>query len=435
MKCLLWILLVPLLVQAAEPEVRVRSQLLPADTVLVGGTVSLQVDLLVDTWFDAAPQLPALKLDGAVVAAPSSEATHLNERIDGKAFFGLRLSYQITPQQAKPFDIPALAIQVTPGQGSGPVMVKSPPQHFVARQPAGAGQGRHLVARALQFTQQLEHSHQPLRVGDSVTRRLQVRAEGAQAMLIPAPAFSEIDGLRRYVQPPVVAPLSDGRGGISGGQREDAVTYVVTEAGHYRLPPIELQWWDADSGEAHSASVPALELEASGAAVYQAPFSISDDLRALGRTARVHIASHWLLATCALVLLGGLVYFGRGWYLTLRDAWGRWRQRRKAAWLASAEHAWRQIPGQLRQEPPQLSALYLWIRRTTGCREMSTGLPSLPAAVSKCLLAFLGARYGASLRQAATAAQVVDTLPALRRTVTEQNRPSSGRHGLKKLNP
>ncbi|MCO7515168.1 hypothetical protein NJF44_07280 [Pseudomonas guariconensis] len=435
MKRLLLLLLLPLLAQAAEPEVRVRSQLLPAEGVLVGGTLTLQVDLLVDTWFDAAPNLPPLKLEGAVVSAPSSEGAHLNERIDGKAFFGLRLSYQITPQQAKAFDIPALAIEVTPGQGSGPVKVYSQAQHFVARQPAGGGQGQHLVARQVRFTQQLEYAHQPLRVGDSVTRRVQVQAEDAQAMLIPAPTFADIEGLRRYLQTPVVAPLSDGRGGVSGGRRDDAVTYVVTEAGHYRLPAIELKWWDAESGEARTATLPALELEASGPAAYQAPFSIRDDLRALGQGARVQVAGHWLLIVTAALVVGVIGYLGRGWSQMPRDAWRRWRARRRQAWLASAAYAWRQVPGQLAQQPPQLGALYLWLRRATGCREMNTGLGALPVAVSKCLLAFLRARYGVSPQDTATTSQLMEALPALRRAVDEHTRPASPRHGLKKLNP
>ncbi|EJT84021.1 hypothetical protein PPS11_26966 [Pseudomonas putida S11] len=43
---------------------RVQSRLVPPDGALVGGTVSLQVDLLVDSWFTAAPVLPQLQLVG-----------------------------------------------------------------------------------------------------------------------------------------------------------------------------------------------------------------------------------------------------------------------------------------------------------------------------------------------------------------------------------
>lgn len=422
--------------ETAEPQIKVRSQLLPADSALVGGTLSLQVDLLVDTWFSDAPQLPKLNLAGAVVSEPGGEAVHLNEQIDGKPFFGLRFSYQIIPQQAGSFAIPPLDIRVTPGQGKGPVMVRSPPQRFIARQPAGAGEGdaQRLVARQVTFTQTLKRSHEPLRVGDSIERHLHVEATGAQAMLIPPPGFVEISGLQRYVRPPSVRPLSDGRGGVSGGLRDDAVTYVVNEAGHYRLPAIELHWWDAASGEARTVSVPAVEIESAAAAGYQAPFSITEDLRELGRRTQVHIAGHWLLLLGALLLVGGAACLWLRWGTTLRGAWKRRQQARQRAWLDSPEYAWQQVRRQLEGEPTELGALYLWIRRTSGCREMNTHAGGLSDTVRKPLLGFLRARYGRE-RNAFAPTELIDALPTLRQSTVRRFTESPGKHGLKPLNP
>ncbi|AGI24302.1 hypothetical protein H681_12160 [Pseudomonas sp. ATCC 13867] len=431
----LLMLFMPLWALAAEPQVKVRSQLLPADSVLVGGTLSLQVDLLVDTWFSDAPRLPKLNLDGAVVSEPGGEAVHLNEQIEGTPFFGLRFTYQITPQQARSFEIPALAIQVSPGQGSGPVTVHSQPQRFVARRPVGAEGGeQRLVARQVSVTQTLKRSHEPLRVGDSVERRLHIEAEGAQAMLIPPPGFAEISGLKRYLQSPSVGPLSDGRGGSDGGVRDDGVTYVIAEAGEYRLPAIELHWWDATTGEARTASVPALEIEASAAAGYQAPFSITEDLRELGRKTQVRIAGHWLLLLGALLLVGVLGYAWRSQGAALLGTWKRWRQARRQAWLESPEYAWRQVRSQLESTPAELGALYLWIRRMSGCREMSRHASEFPNAPRNALLGFLGARYGRERNVGATT-ELIDALPALHRTTLERAEDSSRKDGLKPLNP
>lgn len=162
---LLSLLFWPLLGLAAEPVVKVRAQLLPAESVMVGGTLTLQVDLLVDTWFSQPPELPSMTVAGAMVSEPSSEATHLNEKIDGKTFFGLRYRYQITPQNAGAFTLPALDIQVQPGQGSGPVKIASPPLHFTAKALAGdsGGAGQPLVASEVTISQELKASHEPLR--------------------------------------------------------------------------------------------------------------------------------------------------------------------------------------------------------------------------------------------------------------------------------
>ncbi|MCP1625947.1 hypothetical protein [Pseudomonas nitroreducens] len=440
MKRLLAILLLclPLLGLAAEPEVKVRAELQPAGSVMVGGTLSLQIDLLVDTWFSQPPQLPPLQLAGAVVSEPSSEATHLNETIDGKPFFGLRFRYRITPQAAREFDIPALDIQVQPGQASGPVQVRSPALHFSASQPAGASAeaGQRLVASAVTVSQELKASHEPLRVGDSLTRTLHVRAEDAQAMLIPAPDFAEVDGLRRYLQTPTVQPLSDGRGGVLGGERVDAVTYVVNQPGDFRLPAIELHWWAADSGEQRSVSVPELKLSAQAAAVYQAPFSISEDLRALGRKAQVRIAGHWLVLLAALLVLAGVGYAVRLWGGAISAAAKGAFQRRRQQWLDSPNYAWRQVRHELAGDPPQLGALYLWLRRTNGCREMSAAVPEQSVKVANPLLAFLRGRYGRPGTQSGSGLEpLIQALPDIRREVVQGEPASLPAHALKPLNP
>ncbi|MNZ36148.1 hypothetical protein D3C78_535610 [compost metagenome] len=428
-------LLVLSLAAAAEPEVRVRTSLVPADPVMVGGTVQLQVDLLVDTWFSTPPQLPKLALDGAVVSEPSSEATHLTERIDGKTFFGLRFDYRISPQRAQRFDIPALSIQVQPGQATAPMTVSSQPQSFEARQPSGP-QGEHaFVAQKLEFSQELVRSHDPLRVGDSVTRRLSVRAEGAQAMLIPPPEFVEVKGLKRYVQTPSVKPLDDGRGTVTGGSRDDAVTYVVGEGGRFRLPAVELNWWDVGAGQARIAKVPELTFEVAAGASYQAPFSISDDLRALGRRAQVHIAGHWLLLACVLLAGGAAFYLGRPWISSAATAWRQWRQRRRQAWLDSANYAWRQAGEQLAERPPRLDGLYLWIRRSTGSRNLLSHFRPFSAAISDRLLAFFRTCYGEGRRRDDALADLAKTLPELRRAVVERRTDTRSRKGLKSLNP
>lgn len=273
------------LANAADPEVRVQARLVPDKPVMTGATVNLEVDLLVDTWFTDAPVLPALQLAGAVVSPPSGQAQHLNQQLDGKAFFGLRYHYQITPTVAQRFDIPALAFGVQPGPDNKVLTVRSQPLSFEASGPASTAGEQRLVAQRVELTQTIERSHSPLRVGDSITRRLHTVAVGAQAMLIPPPPLSEVEGFKRYVQTPQVAPLSDGRGGTLGGQREDSASYVATAAGHFSLPAIELKWWDGTTGEAHTASLPAVQVQAQ-AGTYQAPFSSRKTCRPSARGRR-----------------------------------------------------------------------------------------------------------------------------------------------------
>jgi len=422
------------LVHAAEPEVRVQARLVPATPIMTGATVSLEVDLLVDTWFTDAPELPALQLAGAVVTPPSGEAQHLNQRLDGKAFFGLRYRYQITPTTAQRFSIPALAFVVQPGQASAALTVHSQPLSFEAKGTASTAGEQRLVAQTLELTQSIEPSHSPLRAGDSITRRLHVVAPGAQAMLIPPPHFAEVDGLKRYVQTPSVTPLSDGRGGILGGQREDSVSYVATAAGHYRLPAIEVQWWDAATGEPRTASVPAVEVVAE-AGTYQAPFSLAEDLRALGRGTQVTIASHWLLLLALLLVLGAVAWGGREWG---RAGWQwlrRWQARRRQAWLDSSDYAWRQARQQCTGQPGRLDGLYLWVRRSTGRRTLSSSEHPSIVHSEHDLLAFFEAGYGAQAGHGLSPGERRKLMQRLRQGPATDQATASKRHGLHDLNP
>jgi hypothetical protein len=426
-------LYLPLLAMAA-PEARVQARLVPGGETVVGASVELQVDLLVDTWFTQPPVLPVIDLPGATVSAPSGEAQHLNEQFDGKTFFGLRYTYQVTPQAAQIFTLPAQSFQVFPGQSDGPLTLTSEPLSLVVKPLAGNAGGHRLVARKVSLEQQTQLSHSPLRAGDSITRRVLTRAEGAQAMLIPPPPVGEIAGLKRYVQIPNVTPLSDGRGGSSGGQREDSVTYVASAAGHYQLPAIELQWWDAATGEARQAALPSVDFDVVEGS-YKAPFSIDEDLRALGREAQLRLPAQWLWLIGLVVFAAGLMYVSRPWLYAAWCRFSAWQAARRTARLQSADYAWQLARKQLAQDPPELGGLYLWIRRRTGHYTLSDFSMGLPPSLGIRLLDWLQTHYGKSSDAAHVTPPLSSTLSQARRALAPEQPRNSRRKGLKPLNP
>ncbi|MEK1907569.1 MAG: hypothetical protein AAAB13_17460 [Pseudomonas sp.] len=422
--------------RAEQPEVRIETSLVPDTTVMVGGTLRLQVDVLVETWFTAAPQLPDLQIPGAVVTPPGGEAEKLNESRDGKTFFGLRYSYLISPSQVQEYRIPALPIQATLGPGNTTVVVLSQPLSFRAQQPPGfAANQTVLVAENVTFTQQIAYSATPLKVGDSITRTLKLEAAGAQSMLLPAPALEDIDGLKRYPRAPLVSNIDNGRGTVSGGQRSDSVVYIVEQAGHYRLPAIELKYWNSQTNQAQTVSVPAVDFAATANSTYKAPFSITADLQALGQQSRVHLSRHWLALTGLLVLAVLLLYFARPLWARGYSAWRRWQAKRQAAWQASAEYAWRQVPAQLAGQLPRLDALYLWVRRRSGSTQLLSIFGHLPSPLTERLLAFLRMRYGNDKADPEALLALRQALRQLHSAVSPKGNRAPERHALQPLNP
>ena len=410
---------------AAEPQLKIHAHLQPAEGVMVGGLVELQVDVLTDTWFTSAASLPELKLDGALVTPPDGRAQHLNQTIDGQSFSGLRYSYLITPNVARRFDIPPLTVSATPGQASNAINAHSQPLHFSAAQPPGFKPGETpLVASDVRLSQSLINSATPLKNGDSVTRQLTLQADGALAMALPIPPLGEVDGLSRYPQTPRVSRLDDGRGNVLGGQRIDAVTYRIDKAGTYTLPDIAVKWWDVKTQQSRIAQVPAVTFEAAANSAYKPVFSITDDLQQLGRN-NPHFSTRWLLWLALLAVCTGVGYWLRPDLLRARRQWQVRKHARQLAWEQSADFAWQQINPQLQAHPTQLSAVYLWLRRRRlGLRLVNAG-PRLQG--------LLRGLYGRDPQTEQTLVQLRQSLTTLHSQVEQQpHKPASA---LRPLNP
>ncbi len=435
-----WLMFLPLclvpLLALAEPKVLVESRLVPEGKALVGGTLQLQVDVLTNTWFTAAPQFQTLTLTGAQVSQPGGEAGHLNQQREDGMWFGLRFHYQITPQQAQAFHIPSLNIQLSLGQSSGPISVATTPLDFVASQPEGLNAGQLvLVAQGLNITQYIEPSHTPLRMGDSIVRRLVLEVEGAQAMSIPAPSFVDVEGLQRYIKTPQVESLSNGRGSVSGGRRVDEASYIINRPGEYQLPTIKVQWWDSTTGRLRTSSVLGQTFIANASPTYQAPFSIDEDLRALGWHARVQISQHWLLL--ALLMIGGgfATYWGLPGGRRGLAVWRAWRRRRQQAYQHSALFAWRQLKRQLRARPARVDALYLWARRSLQVKTLNSMAGKVAQPSAQKLLVFLQACYGPSAQAGTAVNALQQALPQLKASAWHHHAQSMAQYSLVPLNP
>lgn len=411
---------------AAEPQLKVRTHLQPADGAMVGGLLELQLDILTDTWFTSAPTLPDLELHGAQVLPPDGQAEHLNQTLDGQSFSGMRYRYLITPNVAGDFTIPPLTVRATPGQATEEQSAASQTVQFSAARPPGFGPDEiPLVAAGLRLSQRITNSATPLKVGDTVTRQLTLQADNALAMTLPVPPLSKVGGLSRYLKTPQIRNLDDGRGFVLGGERIDSASYRIDSAGTHTLPAIEVKWWDSSNHQARTAQVPAVTFEATANNAYKPVFSIAEDLRQLGADSRLHLSTRWLSWLALLSLLVAVVWFGRPMLVRGYRAL-RVRQRaRHQTWLQSAEYAWQQIKPQIEGRPPQLTALYLWLRRGRLGLKLAPSDPHLQT--------LLGALYGQKANKDQALGELPQSLAKLH--IQAKEKQGSPQPALKPLNP
>lgn len=122
-----------------SPKVILRTSLEPDANLVVGQQVQFYVDLLVDTWFTQAPQVPEIKIPGAITLLPVGTSVNFSERIQGKSYSGQRRSYYIFPQNTGEYQIPPLEISLAPAQpgklSAETITLSTPAQKFTTQLP------------------------------------------------------------------------------------------------------------------------------------------------------------------------------------------------------------------------------------------------------------------------------------------------------------
>ena len=116
-----------------------------------------------------------------------------------------------------------------------------------------------LPARSISLSESWNPPADQAQVGDSLTRSLILKAEGlASSQLPPLPA-TEINGLRRYPDQPVLANHNGERGLV--GSREEREALVPTRSGAIELPAVDVVWWNTFEDHLEHTSLAAQTLQ------------------------------------------------------------------------------------------------------------------------------------------------------------------------------
>lgn len=269
--------------QEAPPIARARLD--PGGAVTVGQPVELQVEVLVTTWFARAPEFPTLDLDGALVAPPG-RSVNFNEGRGSQRYFGIRRAYTLYPQVAGTYEVPALPITVRPGGSDEVVTVSTGPLSFEARVPAEAsGLGYFIGTTRLTLTQSVDPPVDSLKVGDALTRTVEMTVVDALSLVLPPVAFDTIPGLAVYPKPSLVTDEGGERGTQRIGRRVESATYVMEAEGVYELPAVEVAWWDLQAQRLRSSTVPAISFLVEPNPDYVAEFQIPSERDSLAAEA------------------------------------------------------------------------------------------------------------------------------------------------------
>ncbi|MGE8112970.1 MULTISPECIES: BatD family protein [Pseudomonas] len=216
--------------------------------------------------------LSPLQLENAKVE-PLGESRTYEKEINGVRHGVIETRYAVYPQQSGDLDIPPLTFTATAADNSQQpagtarvgrqVQVSSLPLRLAVRPIPAAwpANAPWLPARDLSLEEHWNPdpaSQQP-QIGDSLTRSITLRAEGLSSTQLPQLPATEIVGLRRYPDQPVLRNEINERGMTAN--REEREALVPTHSGKLALPAVEVTWWNTREDHLEHSSLPARTLD------------------------------------------------------------------------------------------------------------------------------------------------------------------------------
>ncbi|WP_455231805.1 BatD family protein [Geopseudomonas aromaticivorans] len=265
-------------------------------------------------------RLAPLEMTDARVEPLGTQHTY-ETLIDGVRHGVIEMRYALYPLQSGELKIPPLQFSATSPDGNGSaqpfaprsgraVQLSSPELTLQVRPkpasyPAGAPW---LPARVLTLSEHWSPQADKVRVGDSLTRSLLLRAEGLASAQLPVLDMQVREQwLRRYPEQPRLSNRDGAHGVI--GSREEISALVPTAAGRIELPALDVVWWNTVEDRLMHSRLPARRLE-----VEDNPVLAVDTPTVLPSTALEdeELLWPWQLA-CAVLALTTLLGFGLWW--------------------------------------------------------------------------------------------------------------------------
>jgi len=257
-----------------------------------------------------------LDIEGAI-AVRIGEDRSFREEVSGRSYRGIERTFAVLPEAPGKLVVPAIAFEgfvrnENPAQsrrwfgsfgsslideflagrgGAGDlfsgftaggrrrILVRSQPLTLDVRpRPEASKDTWWLPARAVSLSESWEPESHQVSVGEALTRRITLRAEGAGAMQLPALVTPQTEGAKQYAEAPQSTETE------AGSARVQEITVIPTKPGRLELPPIEVSWWDSVADAPRVASLGPRTIEVVGEPL--ATVAVASGSAAAGREQR-----------------------------------------------------------------------------------------------------------------------------------------------------
>lgn len=234
-------------------DVMVRSRLDPQTGAVVGQHVRVMIDVLFKGDMPHPPRVTIGETPGAQILRLETQATTMNDTIDGQSYIGKRFEFALYPRRGGTIIVPPASITLLDAKGDEAGTLKGQELEAEIVVPPGLDVSGPVVATTAAT---LDQQWQPtpsatFKVGDALVRTITRTAADIPAMAMRDLAFPAPAGVRVYVDPPQ-GQDSQNRGELVG-RRIDRITYVFEAPGTVELPAVAQPWWDLGNNRLEEA--------------------------------------------------------------------------------------------------------------------------------------------------------------------------------------
>ncbi|MDQ9093185.1 hypothetical protein RC083_16530 [Pseudoalteromonas haloplanktis] len=235
------------------------STLVKEPTILVGQKNTVQIKVLVPSWFTKSLYFEEVEAKNILTVPANKSAYPVSEKVAGKMWSGVTKEYYIVALKPGEFTltIPPLKVHFMGEDSTQIVQTITPePVTFTATIPEKArALNPVIIADSIELEQSLSIPEK-LTAGQTVTRSLSVKVHGSSALFIPQLLKdTDTEFQRAYLRSPKVEDLYHARSDELLGTRQETQDTLLKTDGTLSIEPISIKYYQPSSNEIITVSV------------------------------------------------------------------------------------------------------------------------------------------------------------------------------------
>ncbi|WP_258006799.1 hypothetical protein [Vibrio diazotrophicus] len=210
--------------------------------------IILNIEVSTNTWYTSGTKISSLEIPDVLVKRRNPFAVNSTQREKGQTWSRQLWEVVLYPQKSGDFIVPPVYLEVQVAGSNGnkqKVTLETTPQQFGVELPSAelGGTQSWFAASDVKVKQDWQVSSDEPKVGDTITRVIEVQAQDSLSVLLPNLMTNSVnDAWQGYPNPPELTDTQSRDGYLS--KRKDSLTYVLQQGGDITWPSYEIWWWN-----------------------------------------------------------------------------------------------------------------------------------------------------------------------------------------------